>query len=333
MKYSEQDARALVVEAGHRLVACGLVARTWGNISARVSDTQFVITPSGRSYETLKPEDLVLVQISGCTYEGDQKPSSEKGIHAAVYRHRSDTGFVIHTHQDYASCVGVSGQALTDLNHPILGNTVPCGAYGMPSTKKLQTGVEDAMAANPCAKAILMRQHGALCMAADYESAFQIAQALEEVSKEAFDRAVTIPQAKDAKAAPLLNALRSLRADLHFSTEAAPAVQAVANWRKTLLPHLDDLAQIAGVQIPCVKKDPGAVLNALKHSNAVLVPGVGAVCCAKDADDLVAIEMILRKSCMTALYAAACGANPLSPVDRRIMRLVYTIKYAKKKTE
>ena len=45
MRYSESEARALVVQAGHRLVACGLVARTWGNISARVSDTHFVITP------------------------------------------------------------------------------------------------------------------------------------------------------------------------------------------------------------------------------------------------------------------------------------------------
>ena len=109
MKYTEAEARALVVQAGLRLVECGLVARTWGNISARVSDTHFVITPSGRSYETLTPEDLVLVQISDCSYEGERKPSSEKGIHAAAYRHRPDTGFVIHTHQDYASCFGVSG--------------------------------------------------------------------------------------------------------------------------------------------------------------------------------------------------------------------------------
>ena len=58
MKYSEQDARRLVVQSGHRLLERGLVARTWGNISARVSDTHFVITPSGRSYDTLQPEDL-----------------------------------------------------------------------------------------------------------------------------------------------------------------------------------------------------------------------------------------------------------------------------------
>ena len=42
MTYSENEARALVVRSGHLLVECGLVARTWGNISARVSDTHFV---------------------------------------------------------------------------------------------------------------------------------------------------------------------------------------------------------------------------------------------------------------------------------------------------
>ena len=333
MHYSESEARALVVQAGHRLVECGLVARTWGNISARVSDTHFIITPSGRSYDTLQPEDLVLVQISDCTYEGNRKPSSEKGIHAAVYRHRPHIGFVIHTHQDYASCVGVSGQDLTGLEHPLLGSSVPCASYGMPSTKKLQQGVETAMVKHPDAKAILMRQHGALCMAEDFEKAFEIAQALEEVSKKEFDRVVTIPMPQDVETARLLQDLHSACPELQFGLETDAAVQAVAAWGKTLHPHLDDLAQIAGAKILWAKAEPAAILKALKHSNAVLVAGMGAVCCAKDADDLDAIETIMRKSCMAALYANICGATALSPIDRRIMRFVYTMKYAKKKTE
>jgi len=333
MHYSESEARVLVVQAGHRLVKCGLVARTWGNISARVSDTHFVITPSGRSYDTLQPQDLVLVQIADCAYEGDRKPSSEKGIHAAAYRHRPDVGFVIHTHQDYASCIGVGGKPMTGLSHPLLGGCVPCASYGMPSTKKLQKGVETAIVQHPQAPAILMRQHGALCMAEDFEKAFEIAQALEEVSKQEFDRAVKIPKGSQQEQDALLKALRSASPDLHFSIETDAAVQAVAAWGKTLHPHLDDLSQIAGAKILCAKAEPAAILKALKHNNAVLVPGVGTVCCAKDKDDLGAIETIMRKSAMAALYATTCDAAPLSPVDRRIMRLVYTMKYAKKKTE
>ena len=61
MAYTEQEARKLVVEAGRRLLERGLVARTWGNISARVSDTHFIITPSGMAYDTMTEDHLVLV--------------------------------------------------------------------------------------------------------------------------------------------------------------------------------------------------------------------------------------------------------------------------------
>ena len=329
MKYSEQEARALVVQAGHRLLECGLVARTWGNISARVSDTHFVITPSGRGYETLQPEDLVLVSIEDCSYEGERKPSSEKGIHAAAYRHRPQVGFVIHTHQDYASCVGVSGKALVLAPHPLLGTCVPCAAYGMPSTKKLQRGVEAAIVETPSAPAVFMRQHGALCMAEDMEQAFAVAQALEEVCRAEFDAAITLPRAKTADADDLLAALH--KSGRYFSVETDAAVQAVAAKTKVLHPHLDDLAQIAGVSIRSAKAEPASVLAALKGRNAVLVDGIGAVCCAEEESDLDAIAAILRKSCMAALYAEYSGAAPLSGIDRRIMRLVYTMKYSKKK--
>ncbi|MBP7124095.1 MAG: class II aldolase/adducin family protein, partial [Clostridia bacterium] len=53
MAYELEEAKKLVVAAGKKLVESGLIARTWGNVSARISDTQFVITPSGRAYETL----------------------------------------------------------------------------------------------------------------------------------------------------------------------------------------------------------------------------------------------------------------------------------------
>ena len=76
------EAKQLVIKAGIEVVEYGLIARTWGNISCRVDDKRFVITPSGRPYETLTPDEIVVVNIDDCSYEGDIKPSSEKGIHA-----------------------------------------------------------------------------------------------------------------------------------------------------------------------------------------------------------------------------------------------------------
>ena len=76
--YTLEEAKQAVIEAGHILLETGLIARTWGNVGARISDTQFVITPSGKPYETLTPDDIVVVNIADCGYEGDVKPSSEK---------------------------------------------------------------------------------------------------------------------------------------------------------------------------------------------------------------------------------------------------------------
>lgn len=333
MTYREKEARELVVQAGRRLVESGLVARTWGNISARISSTHFIITPSGLAYETLRPEQLVKVRIDDCSYEGEIKPSSEKGIHAAAYLHRPDAGFVIHTHQDYASCIGIAGQDLTGLNHPVLGDHVPCAAYGMPSTKKLQRSVDAVMVKYPMANALLMRSHGALCIGRDFDRAFELAQALEEVSREVFDCAVTLPEVDTTEAQNLLSSLERMSSGQHFAVEGHSAVQAIAVRGITLRPHLDDLAQIAGVTIRCAKNDPAAILKALKSRNAVLVPGIGAICRAEDESDLPAIAAIVRKGCMAALYAAGYGAKPLGGLDCRIMRLVYKTKYSKKRAE
>lgn len=184
MAYKETEARELIISAVHRLTEAGLVARTWGNVSARVSEEQFVITPSGLGYEHMQPEDLVLVNISDLSYEGERKPSSEKGIHADAYRLRPEVNFVIHTHQDKASVYGIRGWALSGFSDPVLGKRVPCAAYGLPSTDKLRQAVADQLSSNPSAQAILMRGHGALCLGTDCDTAFQATEALERICAE-----------------------------------------------------------------------------------------------------------------------------------------------------
>ena len=59
-----EKAREQILQAAARLVKDGLIERTWGNISARVSETQFLITPSGLPYETLRADQLLLVNIA-----------------------------------------------------------------------------------------------------------------------------------------------------------------------------------------------------------------------------------------------------------------------------
>lgn len=182
MAYELQEAKELVVKAGLELIEKGLIARTWGNVSARISDTQFVITPSGRAYEDLTPDEIVVVNIDDCSYDGDIKPSSEKGVHAAAYRHHPTVDFVIHTHQKAATIVSITGMEIRNVYDefkPVLGDKVPCAAYAMSTTDSLRKKVERCIEMNPSARAIMMMHHGTVCMGDDYDHAFALAENLE----------------------------------------------------------------------------------------------------------------------------------------------------------
>ena len=186
-----QQAKLQVIRAGKMLCENGLIQRTWGNVSCRIDQNYFAITPSGRDYLSLTPEDIVVVNIHDLTYAGEIKPSSEKGIHAACYKLRGDVDFVIHTHQTYASLAGLSGRdvnGLTGESEEVIGSNVPLAAYGLPGTGKLRAGVIAALQRST-SKAVLMHHHGALCLGGSLEDAFRVANELENVCRQAlFDR-------------------------------------------------------------------------------------------------------------------------------------------------
>lgn len=180
------EAKELVIKAGIELLGEGLIVRTWGNISCRVSDTQFVITPSGIAYEDLTPEKIVLVNIADCTYDGDIKPSSEKGIHAACYALRPEVNFVIHTHQVNASIVSALGRDINNISgedKDVIGDNVPIASYGLPGTGKLKKGVIVAITRSD-SKAAVMAHHGAVCMGTSYDDAKDVATRLENVCEQ-----------------------------------------------------------------------------------------------------------------------------------------------------
>ncbi len=327
MAYNENEARALVIRAGHLLTERGLIARTWGNISARISDSEFIITPSGLAYDTLRPEQLVRVSIADCAWEGDVKPSSEKGIHAAAYRLRPEASFVIHTHQDAASVAGITGRTLSTGEHcELLGGRVPCARYGLPSTKPLSRAVEEAIAQNPCSNAVLMRYHGTLCIGRDFENAFAVAEALEELCETAIGLMPIEP------APPMPTELLEAARGLYAVADGSPAAAAVSRRGKTLRPFMDDLAQIAGVNVRCAEPTAESVAKQIRGRNAVLVRGFGAVCTGKTPEDAEAVRMILTKSCRASLYADTVpGCRPLRGPDCAVQRLIYLKKYSRQK--
>lgn len=176
-----EHAKKIVCEAGIQLLRNGLVARTWGNVSVRVSDHEMVITPSGRKYEELTPNDMVLVDIYTLKYTGHIKPSSELKLHSLVYKTKPHINAVIHTHQMNASIVAAAQQnlvVLDEAHQQILGGKIiKVAPYALPNSKAITV---DSAKAIENSNAALMANHGVVCIGVTLEKAFEVALTLEK---------------------------------------------------------------------------------------------------------------------------------------------------------
>lgn len=325
----EREAKREVAEAGRLLLEEKLVARTWGNVSCRTGDASFVITPSGLSYEEMTAEDTVAYDMDTGTWSGSRKPSSEKGVHAAAYRQFPDAAFVIHTHQTYASALGLAGFDALPLSGgagQALGG-VARAEYGLPGTKKLRENVSAALASG--AHAILMMQHGALIAGRDRSEAFERAKLLELVCKSACKGQPERAQSGSERLSAL--ARQAGKAFSHIAFTSAPAVVETAGKVEAFRAQLDDMAQMIGPKLITVEGNAEAAEKALRKHNAVLIAGMGAICRAESECDCDALRLLMEKACVCFLHTQALGAAAsLSFLDARLMRLVYQTKYSKK---
>lgn len=177
------DTRKIVCDSGRKLLERGLVEGTWGNCSLRIDDTNMAITPSGRRYEDMTPDDIVIVNYHTMAYEGRIKPSSEKKLHAEIYKTRKNIHAVVHTHQPNASTVAVARREvppILDDQVQILGATVRCADYALPNTRKI---VKTTVKALKGRNAALMANHGVVCIGRNMEEAITAALVLEKACK------------------------------------------------------------------------------------------------------------------------------------------------------
>ena len=106
MKY--EQIRRQVLAAALEAARLGLIHGTSGNIAVRQPGGDVVaITPSGRPYDTMQPEDIAIVTLSGEWIDGPYRPSSETPMHTAVYRARPDVGATVHTHALYSTVMAM----------------------------------------------------------------------------------------------------------------------------------------------------------------------------------------------------------------------------------
>lgn len=123
-----------VFQANLALVKYGLVIFTWGNVSGIDRENNLVvIKPSGVSYDDMKAEDMVVVDLDGKVIEGSYKPSSDTATHIEIYKADKNISGVVHTHSTWATIWAQSGKDV-----PFLGTTHGDYFYGdIPCTRKM----------------------------------------------------------------------------------------------------------------------------------------------------------------------------------------------------
>ena len=187
-----------VFEANMDLPRYGLVTFTWGNVSA--IDRQqglIVIKPSGVAYDSMKADDMVVVDLEGHVVEGKWRPSSDTATHLALYRRYPSLNGVVHTHSTHATAWAQAGLPI-----PALGTTHADYFFGdIPCTRALtRDEVEEEYELNT-GKVIIetlgegeplhtpgsvVYQHGPFAWGKDAHDAVHNAVVMEEVAKMAW---------------------------------------------------------------------------------------------------------------------------------------------------
>ncbi|GAB6908619.1 Putative aminotransferase-aldolase fusion protein (fragment) [Desulfosarcina cetonica] len=163
----------------------GSLRSAGGNVSVRIPDEPLlVITPSGRPYMDLVPEDICVVDFDLRPVAGGLKPSIETGMHAGIYQDRPDVGAVVHTHQPFASIFALINQSIPALFDEVvmaIGHTVDVVPYAFSGTPELVGKVRQTIV-NGCF-CFILQNHGALNLGASLDQAWKNAELLEKTAQ------------------------------------------------------------------------------------------------------------------------------------------------------
>ena len=129
-----EELKQLVCKANLELPRYGLVTFTWGNVSGIDREKGLVvIKPSGVEYNEMKPEHMVVVDLSGKVVEGNLRPSSDTDTHVVLYRAFPALGGIVHTHSRWAVSFAQAGRDI-----PAMGTTQGDYFYGdIPCTRRM----------------------------------------------------------------------------------------------------------------------------------------------------------------------------------------------------
>ncbi len=179
------ELRRDVIDTCLWLKAQGLVFSTWGNISVRLDDGNILITPSKVEYETMTPDDLVVLAPDGTQVSGTRLSTSEREIHRGVMNKRPDVGAIIHMHSPYGMAAAARDEGVPVISEEmcqLLGGAIPLSSEFVPSDNHVKLG-EVVSASITDANAVLIRNHGPMCFGKTLAEARVCCQVTEKSCK------------------------------------------------------------------------------------------------------------------------------------------------------
>ena len=160
-----------------------------GNVSARVTKDNvegFYLTPSGKRYEDLVPEDIVFLSIKEeydnlKLFNSSLNPSSEWRFHQDIYRKKKEAKAIVHAHSPHATAVSSHGKSVPAFHYMVAlagGDDIKCAEYATFGTDELSINILRALEKR---KACLMSNHGQVAFGDNLSKAFELAQEVENI--------------------------------------------------------------------------------------------------------------------------------------------------------
>jgi len=181
--------RQEVVNYSIKLNTTNLSPLRSGNISVRGIEEGvegFFITPSGKKYETLKPEDIVFLSLNEkkdflSWFNSGKNPSSEWRFHQDIYKNKWEAKAIVHAHSTHATAVSTHGKSIPPFHYMIAlagGEDIRCSEYATFGTHELSMNIIKALKGR---KACLMSNHGQIAYGVNLSKAFELAQEIENI--------------------------------------------------------------------------------------------------------------------------------------------------------
>ncbi|MPW26140.1 class II aldolase/adducin family protein [Alkalibaculum sp. M08DMB] len=172
-----------IIKAGINLDKYGLIALSGGNLSSRMPSGEILVTPSGMIYDDMVPDDILVMDLEGNIIEGIRKPSSDTEAILYVFEKREDLNAVIHTHQPYATAIGLVCDEfkvnLTTLANSAAGN-VKVSPYSSPGS--IEMGIDTVNYLGD-SLAVILAHHGVMTVGTSMKQALYAAIYMEEAAK------------------------------------------------------------------------------------------------------------------------------------------------------